>query len=96
MTLLPPSKNEPIDTTRGRVTGCPDPHPLQRGMVMPTNAFVFRDQAEVHSVTSTELKEIFEFGFNHAGTWLFLAQGYAFADNAKLKLHLRLKTGTAR
>jgi hypothetical protein len=36
---------------------------------MPTNAFSFKDPAGVRRVTSTELRELFEFGFNHAGTW---------------------------
>ena len=60
---------------------------------MPTNAFSFKDPAGVRRVTSTELRELFEFGFNHAGTWLFLAQGYAFADNAQLRLRLELADG---
>ena len=61
---------------------------------MPTNVVLFRDPAQVRHVTSTELKELFEFGFDYPGTWLFLAQGHAFADNAQLRLRLELGDGS--
>src|SRR6059058_3322361 len=60
---------------------------------MPSNVFLFRDPSRERRVTSTELQELFEFRLNHPGTYLVLAQGHAFADNAALTLRLELSEG---